>query len=361
MLFCTVRGGCPSADLNGDCFIDFKDFAILASQWLASNVIPEDMVEIPAGTFLMGDIFNEGSPDELPVHMVTLDSFYICKFEVTNGQYCAFLNSALGSKSIYVSSPNVYGAENNQMYCFMHSGSQINYSAGVFSVLTKSGRNMSNDPMICVTWYGAAAYCNWLSRQEGYEECYNLLTWTCDFNKKGYRLPTEAEWEYAARAGRYNPYNRFPWGDTISQTQANFFSSSFLSYDESPEKNIFHPLWNENVAPCTSPVGFFDGTMKYKADYQWFGSATSYQTTSGANDYGLYDMAGNASEWCNDWYGAYSSSPQTNPTGPTSGSDRVLRSGKWSEIASFCRVSSRGPYAPNNSYGYVGFRVVLDF
>ena len=368
MLFCGVRGECPSADLTGDCIVDFKDLAILASQWLTTDpCIPDGFVYIPAGTFQMGDSFNEGEPDELPVHTVQLDSFYIGKYEVTNAQYCQYLNSALRQGLITVTSGVVYkaGSGTSYPYCYTSPSSpysQISYIGGVFSVRTKSGRNMSDDPMVVVTWFGAVAYCNWLSQEEGKDICYNTsdLNWPCDFNKKGYRLPTESEWEYAARGGLSG--KRFPWGDTISQTQANFQSSTFCAYDVSPVKNIYHPLWSDVTYPYTSPVVFFDGTMKYKTDYNWPGSATSYQTTSGLNNYGLYDIAGNVWEWCNDWYSEtyYSSSPPDNPTGPTSGDSRVLHGGVWYDNAYHCRVSNRSSGAPSGCGNGLGFRCVLD-
>jgi len=371
MLVCGVRGACPSADLNGDCFVDFKDFALLASQWLTTDPcipddfvysfedlavlavqwlttgIPDDFVYIPDGTFQMGDsFFNDGWPDELPVHTVTLDSFFMSRFEVTNGQYCQYLNSAYQQELITVINGIVYkaGSGTSYLYCDTHTSSsysQIDYSNSVFSVRTKGGRNMSNDPMVCVSWYGAVAYCNWRSQQEGKEQCYNLSTWVCDFSKKGYRLPTEAEWEYAARGGLSG--KRFPWGDTISHSQANYYSYwvwgyPYYYYDVNPTPG-FHPTWNDGIYPYTSPVGSF-----------------------AVNNYGLSDMAGNVWEWCNDWYSEtyYDSSPLNNPTGPTLGNLRILRSGCWYDAAAICcRVANRGYYTPDYRTKNRGFRCVL--
>jgi formylglycine-generating enzyme required for sulfatase activity len=325
--------------------------------------LPADMAFIPGGTFVMGDNLGDGSPAELPLHRVTVDPFYIGRYELTNCQYRDYLNSALSQGLITVTLGVVYktGSETSYPYCdtsTSSSHSQISYSEGVFNVRSKGGRSMLNDPMVCVTWYGAAAYCTWRSQQEGKEQCYNLPTGTCDFLKKGYRLPTEAEWEYAARGGL--PGRRFPWGDDIYHTQTNYRSSAFLSYDKGPTRG-YHPLWNDGIWPYTSPVGFFDGTMKYKADYNWPGSATSYQTTSGANNYGLYDMAGNVGEWCNDWYSYfyYISSPPNNPIGPTTGTYRVFRGGACNSGASFCRVAGRINISPGDRSYSVGFRVVL--
>jgi len=341
-----VSGGwavadCPSADLTGDCFVDFEDFALMAKQWLTGPNIPDDMAYIPGGGFEMGDHFAEGGSDELPLHAVLLDAFFMSKYEITNQQYCDYLNSALGSGSIYLSSNVVYGTGNNQGYCdtsASSSYSQIVYSGGVFTVGTKGGRDMSDDPMVEVSWYGAAAYCNWRSQQEGREQCYNLSTWDCDFTKKGYRLATEAEWEYAARGGEHSPYYRFPWGDTISHSQANYYANpSGYSYDVSPTSG-FHPDWNDRINPYTSVVGSF-----------------------ASNGYGLYDMTGNVFEWCNDWYGStyYSTSPYDNPQGPASGSWRVLGGGGYNNNAYACRVAFRGTQYPDNQSNSYGFRIVL--
>jgi formylglycine-generating enzyme required for sulfatase activity len=345
---------CPTADLNGDCFVDFEDFAIMASQWLTTDpCLPDDMVYIPDGTFQMGDSL-DGDSSALPLHTVTLSSFSMGKYDITNSQYCAYLNSVLGQGLITVTSGVVYKAGSGTSYPYCDTSavssntkmSQIAYSSGVFSVLTKGSRSMANDPMIEVSWYGAAAYCNWRSQQEGKEQCYNTSdpNWLCDFSKKGYHLPTEAQWEYAARGGLSG--KRFPWGDTITHSQANYYSLSSGSYDISPTRG-YHPTWSaDGIYPYTSPVGSFP-----------------------ANGYGLYDMAGNVCQWCNDWYGSYSSSPQTNPTGPATGSSyhgSVFRGGSWGNSADHCTTTNRfcftcGYVTPSYRNNNIGFRLVHDF
>jgi formylglycine-generating enzyme required for sulfatase activity len=351
---------CPSPDLTGDCFVDFNDFALLAidwpatdyndfallaGQWLAPDpCIPHNMAYIPGGTFEMGDSFDEGTDHELPVHTVTLDSFYMAKHEISYGQYCDFLNWANGNGWITVNKlGDVYqaGSATRYVYCGTYPSSyppfcRVAFYGGVFSVMMKSDRDMSNDPMVAVSWYGAVAYCNWRSEQEGRELGYDLSTWNCDFSKKGYRLATEAEWEYAARGGFAG--RRFPWGDTITHSRANYYSSSSYSYDTSLTRG-FHPTYAVGDGPYTAPVGSFS-----------------------ANGYGLYDMAGNVQEWCNDWYSGtyYSSSPTNNPTGPTTGTYPVIRGGTWPSNASFCRVALRNYGAPDARYYTLGFRCVLD-
>jgi len=356
---------CPSADLNGDCFVDYEDFALMGGQWLngydyndltemanqwlsTDSNAPDDlnMVFIAGGEFEMGRHVGDGYSDELPLHAVLVDSFFMGKYETTNGQYCQYLNSALGS-SIYVSGGIVYGSGNNQPYCdtsTSSSYSQIDYSGGVFSVRTKDGRDMSDDPMVEVSWYGAASYCNWQSSEEGYESCYDLSTWECDFSKHGYRLATEAEWEYAARGGQHSPYYRFGWGDTISHSQANYDSfwqggSPYYPYDVSPTEG-YHPIWDDGIYPYTASVGSFS-----------------------PNGYGLYSMSGNVFEWCNDWYDSnyYNVSPYDNPQGPAfSPLDyRVVRGGSWDTLASPCRVAFRSSFTPVTCSDHFGFRIVL--
>ena len=323
------------SDISGDGAVDIVDVAIMAANWLWTS----EMVSVPAGTFDMGDSLNEGAPAERPHHTVNLDAVYMSKCPITNRQYCDYLNAAFDACDVKVDGGIVYAFEdddNEYPYCDMHSydaDSQLEFAGGSFSVVNKDGRNMVNDPMVEVSWYGAVAYCNWRSGQEDYQSCYDLSTWDCDFSKDGYRLPTEGEWEYAARGGLDGQL--FPWGATIAHSQANYYSSTSYGYDVSPTRD-YHPSWNDGIEPYTAPVGSFP-----------------------ANGYGLCDMAGNVWQWCNDWYSSsyYSSTPQDNPTGPASGNYRVMRGGAWSSSAYACRVSNRSSYNPTYRYGFLGFRI----
>ena len=253
------------------------------------------------------------------------------KYEITNQQYCDFLNSAdvnVVRGVVYASSDS----RNDYPYFDTYSAdsdSQITYSEYTFSVRTRDTNDMNDHPVVEVSWYGAAAYCNWRSQQEGYQACYDLSNWKRDFSKNGYRLPTEGEWEYAARGDCHEPYYKYPWcSNSIDCNKANCGPDTYCN-----------PLELSDT-PYTSPVGYYS-----------------------ANNYGLFDMAGNVKEWCNDWYDAdyYDASPYGNPTGPDSSTYRVLRGGWLNyDYARGCRVSSRHRENPNNRSNSYGFRVVLD-
>jgi formylglycine-generating enzyme len=158
----------------------------------------------------------------------------------------------------------------------------------------------------------------------------NWVNWS-----SGYRLPTEAEWEKAARGGVSG--HRFPWSnvDTITHNQANYYSDSAYAYDVSPTRG-YHPTFATGGSPYTSPVDYFP-----------------------SNGYGLYGMAGNLWEWCWDWYAGayYSSSPGTDPRGPSTGSHRVIRGGSWASGAFECRAAHRN--WPGGASYALGFRSVL--
>jgi formylglycine-generating enzyme required for sulfatase activity len=324
------------------------------------------VVLIPEGEFEMGDHHGLGAEDashptdEIPIHSVFIDSFYMGTTEITNQQYVEYLNSARSQGLIEVRAGIVYGVGGSDVYFQTHKSdtySQIDWDGNVFAVL----RNQDSHPVTSVQWVGAAAYTNWLSIQNGYDGCYDILTWQCDFSRSGFRLPTEAEWEYAGRGGQYDPYAIFPWGDEADNSKANWPNSGD-PYEVGPY-------------PWTTPVGFFNGQLQHKSDFDWPGMQDSYQTADGANSYGLYDMSGNVWEWCHDWYGRdyYSISPHANPTGLNRGSPmpdgntyHVVRGGNWyngeyghSRVANRNNAHFRGPDDPDHAWYHIGFRVVL--
>jgi formylglycine-generating enzyme required for sulfatase activity len=265
-------------------------------------------VKIPAGTFQMGDIDGSGYANERPVHTVTLRGFEMSKYETTNAQYAAYLNDALARGAIQVLWGTVYATGDTgqaQPYCDTTSAnpySQIEYNRGQFSVRTRNGRSMSDHPAVQVSWYGAKAFCDYY----------------------GCRLPTEAEWEYAARGGYDAPSSLYPWGSNgIDCSKAN---GNLITY--------CNPVGLMSY-PYTSPVGFYG--------------------PQGA--YGLCDMCGNVWEFCVDWYSAtyYSFSPAGNPPGPVNGKERVVRGGSWDKGE--YRVANRSSRTPASRTWDVGLRV----
>jgi formylglycine-generating enzyme required for sulfatase activity len=295
-----------------------QDLPAFVSQQMRIKVVvgPIDlvpMVAIPAGSFAMGDGFSEGGIAERPVHTVSLSGYRIGTTEVTWGQWQEVRDWAL-----------------NNGYTDL---------SGV-----GAGKGMGH-PVHSVNWYDAVKWCNAASEKIGLEPVYLLsdggavyrtgeLAPYTDYSKSGYRLPTEAEWERAARGGLEG--KRFPWGDTISHAEANYYAyPSGYSFDVNGSDG-YHPDYDEGSYPYTSPVGGF-----------------------ASNGYGLYDVAGNLWEWCGDWYGSgyYGSSAASDPAGPDSGSRRLVRGGDWSNGAYRCRVADRITYGPSVRPYYIGFRL----
>ena len=226
------------------------------------------MRRIPGGT-------NSGTDPDYGAYSLTVSTFYMDRTEITKAQWDTVYNWAIA-----------HG------YNFSNSG---------------QGK-ASNHPVHTVNWYDCVKWCNARSQMEGKTPCYTVSGSTyksgesapsCDFNANGYRLPTNTEWEYAARGGLHG--RRFPWGDTITHSRANYYSSTSYSYDTSSTRG-YHPSYDSGGYPYTSPVGSFS-----------------------SNGYGLYDMSGNVGEWCWD----------------ASGSLRYVRGGSWDR------------YAPNARCGYV--------
>jgi formylglycine-generating enzyme required for sulfatase activity len=302
--------------------------------------VANSMQYIPAGEFTMGDHFDDGLHwDEKPEHRVYLSPYYIGKYEITNEQMIEVLQWAREQGKIGINGDDVQYT--GYTILNMNDDCRITWNGSIFELKdTKS----YGYPCIFVSWYGAVAYCNLRSEMENLEPCYNY--WRCDHTMNGYRLPTEAQWEKAARGGLQG--FRFAWNDVniITHNRANYNSTGgwmsgllVYTYDESATLG-YHPKYDEGDLPYTSPIGSFE-----------------------ANGYGLYDMTGNVAEWCNDWYDRtyYANSPSSNPYGPTATSgDRVVRGGSWNAEALFNRVSCREMSETEGSMSnYIGFRVVL--
>ena len=278
-----------------------------------SSTPPANMALISAGTFEMGDTFNEGASYELPVHEVYVSAFYMDKFEVMK---------ALWDQVIAWNGGNGYAYDN-----------------------PGSGK-APNHPVQSINWYDMVKWCNARSEMEARVPAYYTDAALTQVYKTGhvepyvnwnagYRLPTEAEWEKADRGG--SGAHRFPWSDvdTISHSQANYYSDARYAYDISPTRG-FNPAFNDGVMPYTSPVGSFP-----------------------PNGYGLYDTAGNVWEWCWDWAANYSAELQTDPRGPDTGTTRVGRGGNWDFYAEHCRAAYRYGNSPDYTATNVGFRCAL--
>jgi formylglycine-generating enzyme required for sulfatase activity len=259
-----------------------------------------DFLYVPAGPFKMGDNFGDGLPREKPVHTVDLDAFYIGKFEVTNAEWKAFRDSPdYDDASLW---PGNRVMSKDQIPYWKQANNHGGGTPGT-----------ENYPALGVNWDGATAYCAWISKQTG----------------KKYRLPTEAEWEKAARG---TDQRRYPWGNTIDHSYANFVGAQ--KFDTG------------------MVVGTYDGKMH-----------GDLQTHDGSSPYGAADMAGNVMEWCSDWYSLnyYAVSPVKNPKGPATGAYKVLRGGTFFEEPFDLRTYARSAAWPSlQSHRMIGFRVVRE-
>lgn len=270
------------------------------------NTIGMKLVRIDPGELLMGSPQCEKDRDNNETqHTVKLtEGLYVGVTQVTRGQFSAFAQ-ATGYRT---------DAE-KEGWTYVLEGRTFIRIKGV------SWRNPGFDqdayhPVVCVSWNDARAFCAWLVGQES----------------RHYRLPTEAEWEYACRARTQTTY---PWGD-------------------SPESGRG---W-ANLADLTAQSKFrkWTGVFNWSDGFIFTAPVSSFR----ANPFGLYDMIGNVWEWCEDWYGEYPTGAVSDPSGPDTGTYRVLRGGSWGAIPRFCRSAIRDWYLPDYRFYYVGFRVVRD-
>ena len=281
-----------------------------------------DLVKIPAGTFQMGSRLSaeevvaryggetKDFEDERPVHEVTISkSFYLGRNEVTVGQFRRFVDDTRyvtdaekGGQSFEDGKKGGYTVQADGTWGWREDASW-----------RKPGFPQGDDhPVVLVSWNDAVAFCEWLSGKEG----------------KPYRLATEAEWEYACRA---RTDTAFWWGDGMDTT------GKVDNVRDQAHQSAVSP-WK--VMPCDDGYKFTAPVGAYRA-----------------NGFGLYDMIGNVSEWCSDWYGAYPAGVQGDPTGPSSGDGRVLRGGSWCSHAAYCRSAVRNWSRPDDRYVNIGFRI----
>ncbi len=277
-----------AGDVTGDNNVDIADVNAVINIMLGKsgqdeaittftvNGVSFKMVAVEGGTFTMGATAEQGNDvesNELPTHQVTLSGYSIGETEVTQELWQAVMGS----------NPGYFKASTYAAY----------------------GDNLQR-PIEMVSW----------------DDCQEFITKLNELTGKTFRLPTEAEWEYAARGGNRSQGYKYAGSNTVGDVAWYFYNSYALGVD--------------------SP------------DY-----GTHTVATKAPNELGLYDMSGNVWEWCQDWYGSYSSDAQTNPTGPDSGSYRVFRGAAWFNYAGYCRVSYRTHNPPTFSYYDLGLRLAL--
>ena len=294
-------------DANGRIIVPAESPSQFFRMRLETSSAPgSDMALIPGGTFTMGRTSGDMDTNSPPV-TVNVSAFYLAKYEVTK---------------VLWDEVHAWGAVNG------------------YTDIGPGGGKAPNHPVQSVTWWDVVKWCNARSEKEGQVPVYSvsgavMRTGTTapevNWSASGYRLPTEAEWEKAARGGLSGL--RFPGGDSISHSQANFRNFGGESY--ATGTTSYHPIYATGSHPYTAPVGSF-----------------------AMNGYGLHDMEGNVWEWCWDWYGESTYvSGVTDPRGANSGSGRVFRGGGWHDAAFWSRNSKRDSIFPHGSDNRFGFRL----
>jgi formylglycine-generating enzyme required for sulfatase activity len=307
------------------------------------DVKPGHMLSIVGGTFKMGDVFDEGVRFATPVHEVTVSSFYLNKYETTVEEFAAFVKETSYVTSAEKESEDATAHAEDEYNAMLSSrGAHVmDPAADRMSWMANAGwknpqyEQSPKEPVTCVSWRDAVSYCNWLSTKENLPVAYDVKTGnlldaqgqpTTDVTKvRGYRLPTEAEWEYAAR--ERGKKIRFGNGRNIARSSEMNFNAAEGEFPYA-EKGEFR--WK------TTPVGSFT-----------------------PNSLGLYDMSGNVWEWCSDFLGRYAKQSQTNPYEQKGmmGPRRAARDGPWAGDASWARASARIGWVADDRCSMIGFRI----
>jgi formylglycine-generating enzyme required for sulfatase activity len=315
------RNGCPGpADRDGDEVPDLSDKCpdkkgpthYQGCPDSDSDLVPDHLDNCPdeqgkpsnngcPPTDIPDFVFVQGGNFKMP-HAVTLSDFYLSRQEVTVREYLEFAN-----------------VTDSNFPEWMEKGNEYNVQTGKNDYYKKLGKALTNydHPIVGISWYNAIAYCNWRSEQDNLQKVYTISgkNVTANWKANGYRLPTEAEWEYAARSRGKDEI----WAGTSSES---------------------------NLSQYANASGSGDG-------YEYTAPGLSFR----ANSLGLFDMSGNVWEWCWDWYGAYPTSSQNDPRGPDAGSYRVLRGGSWSSMPANLRCANRYGGTPDYRNFYFGFRL----
>jgi len=315
---------------------------VVTTAVVCAGAIASDEVAVFGGSFEMGNPWGDYYDNETPVHTVQLSPYYIDVLETTTEEFCVFLNEALAASEIRIENGNqIYSADGSTLYGYFRATgfyTHLEFDGQQFAP-EQGGINPDLDyeqhPIVGVMWYGAAAYCNWRSREAGLNECFDEQTWVCDFGANGYRLPTEAEWERAAA-----------WED--GEGHWRFACCCQVLVGTRFNSNGSGDPYEGDLNLATTPAGWYDGMNP--------------NTDNCLSPVGLRDMSGNVWEWVYDrlqdnYYDQEPPGGWVDPAGPGTGSYRVIRGGSWAGCG-WCdtRCSRRGSAIPAWGDAKIGFR-----